>query len=144
MWTVMDVLILLSCIAAGNKRPWLPAGYVIGAFLVTLMLSLKGMWHWGLVETISAIGAGIAAICWWKLGPKSAVIACTLAMTIAGIPAMYDAWTNPNPASWWLWGGVSLSCVLSCYGAKAWTIEDRFLPCCSFVFNTTMMILVLR
>lgn len=140
MWTILDVLIMLSCIAAGNKRPWLPAGFTLGASLVTIILLTRGVWHWGTVETISAIGAAVATICWWKLGPKSAVVASTFAMTIAGLPAMHDAWFQPNPASWWLWGGVSLSC----YGAKAWTIEDRFLPCASFMFNTSMMILVLR
>jgi hypothetical protein len=65
-------------------------------------------------------------------------------MTIAGIPTMYDAWTNPNPVSWWLWGGVAFSCILSCYGAKSWTIEERFFPSSSFVFNLTMLVLVLH
>ncbi|MEK7390809.1 MAG: hypothetical protein AAB635_01590 [Patescibacteria group bacterium] len=144
MWTILDTLILISCLAAGNKRPWLPAGYTLGAFLVTLILLTRGVWHWGTVETISAIGATAATACWWKLGPKSAIIASTLAMTLAGIPAMNDAWFRPDPASWWLWGGVAFSCALSCYGAKAWTIEERFFPCSSFIFNTTMTILVLR
>lgn len=144
MWTILDTLILLSSIAAGNKRPWLPAGFTLGALLVTIIIFSKGVWHWGTVETISAIGAGVATICWLKLGPKPAIIASTVAGTVAGIPSMYDAWVQPNPASWWLWGGVAFSCTLSCYGAKAWTIEERFLPCASFIFNIAMTVLVLR
>ncbi len=144
LWTILDVLMLVTCIAAGNKRPWLPAGFVLGASLVTIVLLTKGVWHWGTVETISAVGSGVAIICWLSFGPKSAVVACMAAMTIAAIPAMYDAWFQPNPASWWLWGGVAFSSVLSCYGAKKWTIEERLLPCGCFVLNTTMTILVLR
>ena len=144
MWTVLDNLILVSCFKAGNKRPWLPVGFALGASLVTIILLTKGVWHWSNVETISAIGATIAIVCWWKLGPRSAVVASVLAMTIAGIPAMHDAWILPDPSGWWLWGGVALSSILSFYGAKAWTIEERFLPSVSFIFNIAMTILVLR
>ena len=144
MWTILDVLVVASCISAGNKRPWLPIGFTFGALLVTIILLSKGVWHWGTVETISAIGATIAAICWWKLGAKAAVIACLTAMIIASAPAVYDAWLHPNPASWWFWGGVGFSCALSCYGAKAWTIEDRLIPCGCLVMNAVMTILVLR
>lgn len=144
MWTILDVIILVTSLSAGNKRPWLPIGYTLGSILVTIIIITKGEWQWGLVETISVIGVMIALIIWKKSGPKFAVIASTLTLTIAGIPAMYDAWLYPDPASWWLWGGVALSCILTCYGARAWTIEDRFLPCASFIFNASMMIFVLR
>ncbi|MFO0718847.1 MAG: hypothetical protein U0522_02380 [Candidatus Paceibacterota bacterium] len=144
MWTVLDALILVGCVAAGNKRPWLPAGFTLGALLVTIILLGKGTWHWGLVEMISAIGMAVAVICWWRSGPKLAIVACMTAMTIAAFPAMYDAWLKPNSESWWLWAGVAFSCVLSCYGAKKWTIEERLIPCGCFVLNTTMTVLVLR
>lgn len=144
LWTILDAFIMFSSIAAGNKRPWAPMGYTLGSILVTIIILTKGEWHWGLVETIALIGVTIATIFWVKAGPKSAVIASTLAMTIAGIPAIYDAWFQPDYGSWWLWGGVAFSCILTCYGAKAWTIEDRFFPCASFIFNIGMMILMLR
>lgn len=144
MWTILDVIILLTSLAAGNKQPWLPAGYTLGSFLVTAIIISRGDWQWGIVETISIIGVLVAIIFWKKSGPRSAIVVSTLAMTVAGIPAMRDAWLAPDPGSWWLWGGVAFSCILSCYGAKAWTIEDRFMPCASLVFNITMMVFVLR
>lgn len=144
MWAILDALMLKNCIVAGNKRPWLPGGWTLGACLVALMLLARGEWSWGTIETTSAVGVAISLFCSWKLEPKSAIIASVFAMTIAGIPAIHDAWFHPNPVSWWLWGGTAFSCTLSCYGAKAWTIEDRFIPCASFIFNTAMTILVLR
>lgn len=144
LWTILDAMILLSSLAAGNKRPWLPAGYTLGSILVVVIILSRGEWSFGLVETLSVIGVIAAIIVWKKSGPKFAVIASTLGMTIAGIPGMYDSWIRPNPESWWLWAGVAFSCILSCYGAKAWTIEDRFLPCASFAFNCSMMVFVLR
>lgn len=144
LWTILDAMILFSSLAAGNKRPWLPAGYTLGSILVVVIIISKNVWSFGLVETMSVIGVIAAIIIWKRSGPKLAVIASTLGMIIAGIPGMYDAWLQPTPESWWLWAGVSLSCILTCFGAKAWTIEDRFLPCASFIFNLSMMIFVLR
>lgn len=143
MWAVLDALMVCSAIAAGNKRPWLPAGFFLGALFVTIILLTKGVWQWRTIETISAIGTAIASLCWWKMGAKVGVVASTLAMTIAGIPAMHDAWVQPDPSGWWLWGGVAFSCSLSIYSG-AWKIEHQFLPCTSIVFNTVMLVLVLR
>lgn len=143
MWTILDALLTVSSYKAGNKRPWLPAGFTIGALLVTIILLTKGVWGWGLAETLSALGIIVALMCWRKLGPKYAVVAVTAAMTLAGIPTLHYAYLNPMADSWWLWGGVSFSCVLTWYGAKGWTIQDRLLPCSSFVFNTAMMVVVL-
>ncbi len=144
MWTVLDCIILINCFVAGNKRPWLPAGFVLGAFLVTIILIMKGSWRWDTIETISAIGIVIALACWWKLGPRSAIIASTLATVIAGIPAMHDAWVLPEPTSWWLWSGIAFGSALSCWGAKKWSVEDRLFPSTCFVFGIIMTIFVSR
>ena len=144
MWTVLDCIILTNCLTAGNRRPWLPAGFVLSAFLVTIILLMKGVWRWDTIETISAIGIAVSLVCWWKLGAKPAIVASTIATVIAGIPAMHDAWVLPEPSSWWLWSGIAFGCVLSIYGAKKWSIEDRLFPCSTFVFGVIMTILVLR
>lgn len=144
LWAFLDALITVSSIASGNKRPWLPAGYTVGSILVIIIILSRGEWHFGLIEAIATAGVFLAILIWKISGPKLAVIASTLAMTVAGIPAMYDAFLSPDPGSWWLWGGIALSCILSCYGAKGWTIEDRFFPCSSLIFNLSMLILVLR
>ena len=144
MWAVLDSIILIGCFAAGNKQPWIPAGFVLGACLVTIILLMKGVWRWDTIETISAIGIAIALVCWWKLGAKFAIVASTIATVIAGIPAMHDAWLQPNHASWWLWSGITFGCTFSLYGVKKWSIEDHLFPCSTFVFGVIMTILVLR
>jgi len=144
LWFLLDVVVMLSIIASGNKRPWLAMSFVFGAFSVSLILISKGMWKWGLVETLAVSGCVFSLIVWKAIGPKAAIIASTMAMLIAGLPATYDAWMFPNPASWWLWTGVAFGGLLNIFGAKGWTIQDSFLPIGSFLYNILMTVLVLR
>jgi len=143
MWAFLDAFVLVACFVAGNKRPWLHLGYTLGAFIVVCILFSKSGWKWGTVESVSAVGALLALLTWWKLGPKYAVVAIVVAITISSIPAVCDAWCQNNSAGWWFWGGTACCCVLSTYGAKAWTVEDRLFPASSFVFCFGMTILLL-
>ncbi len=143
LWTVLEVLILSSSIAAGNKKPWLPAAYTFGALAVVIILFSKGLWIFGVVEILATIGSVIAMILWFALGPKWAIVSATVAMVVAGIPALFDIIQTPNPQSWWLWFGCSLAGLLTAIGAKSWKIEDRFMPTTSFVYNFFMFVLVL-
>jgi len=109
----------------------------MASFVICILFSKSG-WKWGFVETVSAVGSGIALVVWRKLGPRSAIVAIVVAMVISSIPAVRDAWGQINSEGWWYWAGISFCSVLSCYGAKAWTIEDRLFPVASFVFNLGM------
>jgi hypothetical protein len=143
-WTVLDILVVASTVAAGNKRPWLQICMTVADSLIVFIIIKKGIWHWDAVETISTCGATLALYFWWKFGPKSAVVATTIAVVIAGIPTVHDAWLKPALASWWMWAGTSVACLLSTVGAKAWTIEDRLFPIVCLIFNLIMFILVIR
>lgn len=138
MWALLDIFVFVTSFSAGNKRAWLPLGFAFGAILVICILFSKSGWKWGFVETVSAVGSGIALVVWRKLGPRSAIVAIVVAMVISSIPAVRDAWGQINSEGWWYWAGISFCSVLSCYGAKAWTIEDRLFPVASFVFNLGM------
>ncbi|HEY4518000.1 MAG TPA: hypothetical protein VJG48_00055 [Candidatus Paceibacterota bacterium] len=145
MWAILDVLVLSSSLAAGSKGSWLlPAGYTAGATLTALVLVRKGVWAWGDVESLCAIGVAVSVLIWRAVGPKWAIVALTVAMTIAGIPEAYHEYVSPQPASWWLWAIVAFSCALTALSTKEWTIKERFFPIASLIWNGMMTILVLR
>ncbi len=149
LWTTLDVLIATSSRAAllkegRNEWPWLPIGWAVGAGTVTCILFTRGAWQWTSVETLTAVLVALATIVWKVSNPKIGVVALTIAMAAAGIPSIRQAWSNPDPASWWLWAAVCVSCGFTIVGAKKWSIEDRFLPVSSLLFNGTMTFLVLR
>ena len=145
MWALLDIFLFVTCFVAGNKRPWLPLGCAIGASLVACILLSKNEWDWkwNTVETISAIGVLVALISRWKLGPKSAIVALVVAMVISSVQALCDAWCQNGQAGWWYWGGISFGCLLSSYGASAWTIEDRLFPVTGFVFSLCMTLVLI-
>ncbi|MDO8729549.1 MAG: hypothetical protein Q7K26_06775 [bacterium] len=143
MWAILNALLLRASISAGNKQSWmLSAGATLGVVFITLILLSNGEWHWGMVETISVIGATVTTVIWKSLGPKRGVIAIVVAMNVAGLPNMYDTYLAPNPEGWWLWAGLALACLLAGIGAEKWTVQDRLFPVVNFFFNLTMLILV--
>ena len=146
MWVVMDILITASMLFAGSKGSWkLPAGYTVGAAIVAGALVYRGAtWYFGGLEVFSAAAAAFCIWIWIVSGPKVAVVSSTLAMTFAGLPALWNAWVSPDPRSWWLWGIIGISCFLSTVAGRAWTIEERFFPACSLSYQTIMLYLVLR
>jgi hypothetical protein len=78
------------------------------------------------------------------MGPRSAVVVIVVAMTIAGVPALWSALLHPEAKSWWLWLSVVIAATFSLVGAKAWTIEDRLFPVNSILYNGLMTLLMLR
>ena len=148
LWTCLDVLILKASLDANRKAkngnwPWLPTGWVVGAATVTLILLFRGNWQWTYVETLTATVVAIATIVWKVSGPKAAVVALTIAMTVAGIPSVNVAWHNHDTSGWWMWASIVLSCLFTLAGTKSWTVEERFLPTASMIFNGLMTVLVL-
>ena len=143
IWTVLNALLLQASISAGNKDSWrLSAGATAGVVLVTLILLAKGEWHVGLVEMICIIGVLVSTIVWKLQGPKRGVVAIVVAMTLAGLPNMYDTFLAPSSESWFLWGGLTLACILAALSAEKWTIEDRLYPVTLGIFNFIMLVLV--
>ena len=144
MWTGLNGLVFFTMRAAGNKRAWLPFGYTLSSCLVTIALIRNGAWHWGMWESASVVGVIITLLVWRKIDVRYAVIMATLASSMAGIPAVRDAWLHPNPASWWLWSTCSFAALIGAIGAEKWSVKDRFYPIGSFLFNALMFILVIR
>jgi len=149
LWTILDVIILKVSLDANKKIgssdwPWLPTGWAVGAFIVTIILLTRGQWTWTGTETLTTVATLVATGMWRATkNSKLGIIAFTMAMTVAGIPSVILAWSHPDPMSWWLWAGVSVSCLFTLAGTKEWSIEERFLPVASFIFNGFMTVLVL-
>jgi len=149
LWTLLDIILVMTGREAllrqgKNEWPWLPIGWTTGAAIVTIILLTRGQWQWTWTETLTVIVTAIAAGHWRATSnARAGIVAATLAMTVAGIPSAMLAWNHPDPSSWWLWAGVSVSCFFTLAGTKEWSIEERFLPVASFMFNGLMTALVL-
>jgi len=144
-WFVLDAVILLSMITAGNTKAYLIGGYTVGAGLVTIIVLTHRMVVWGSVEVTCLIGAAIAG--WFGFlsrTPQITTILATITMFLAGFPTIVDAWYTPNPQTWWLWVTCAICSVITVATEEEWTIEHQLFPIASSVFNGLVAILVLR
>jgi hypothetical protein len=65
----------------------------------------------------------------WKLGgAKTATVAATLGICLAGIPGLIELWRNPQRKVGNIWGWYVLANGLAFLGGTAMTLEERFAP----------------
>lgn len=148
MWAIMDILLLTSMVKAGNKRPWIMIGFVVGAVTIASITSVKFLignstFVWGQVETLAAVSVIIALLIWKMTSNNGGVIAITLAMYIAMIPTWVDGWTKPVGQDPWFWGVCGFSCWLNYLGGEK-NIAGRFMPACGTIGNGIMFLFAIR
>lgn len=127
LWAVLDTTITISLILQRGNF-WLTAGFAIGSIVLTLLLLAKGRFAWGRFETvILLLVLGCLAV--WKFsGPRTATVATTVAIFIAGLPGLIALWRNPQPAIARIWIGYTVANAMAFLGGSAWSIEERFAP----------------
>jgi hypothetical protein len=70
----------------------------------------------------------VCLVIWKSSGPKTATVATTLAIVIAGLPGMIELWRAPQRFLAWVWTGYTVASLLALAGGTAWSIEERFAP----------------
>lgn len=142
MWTVLDTLLLVNTIRNGQPL-WMPLGWVLGAGSVTVALCIRGTWHWTRRETLSLIGAVLAATVSMLTSGRWGLVASLTAMMAAGTPILIDNLKVPVRATFMVWFTTVIACILSLLGSD-WSFDGTILPWASLVYNGAMSIIVLR
>lgn len=127
LWGVLDTVLTISVIEQRGNF-WLPLGFAIGDVLLVILLLTKSRLKWGRFET-GILALVIGCLVAWKLaGPKTATIAATLGICIAGIPGLLAMLKQPQRAVGNVWAGYILANLISFFGGRTMTIEERFAP----------------
>lgn len=92
---------LLDAIAAGSTilergNFLLPLFYTLGATSVIICLIRARAVKWTWLETLISVLVVICIIVWKTVGNEMTIIVSTLAMAIASVPQLVDAWKNPH------------------------------------------------
>ena len=141
MWVIIDAVVLGSTLATG-KPYLLILSYTVGATLVLIAHLIHGRWKWTRDETRSAIGASIATIIWQTINPDYGVIAGVIAMTIAGMPLLFDLNKGMITLAP-MFGYTTLACVLTLIATWPFTIGGSFLALGGMLYNGYMCLLCL-
>lgn len=119
MWTLLDGIALALAWKASTETPYMLIGWTAAATIVTTGILWKGAtWQIGFAEITSAVAVVIATYLWWTNKWGMGLIACSLAMFVAGIPQVMNFWDTPAQATWWLWVGIAISGTLSIVGSE--------------------------
>lgn len=139
LWGALDTVLTISLIQrSGNYL--LPLGFTIGDIVLVMLLLVKGKFEWSRFDS-GILGLVIGCVIAWKLGgSKTAAIASTLGVCIAGIPGLTAMWKQPQRKIGMLWGGYVIANGLSFFGGTAMTVEERFAPGMFALFSLSLFV----
>lgn len=140
LWAVMDSTATLSILVQRGNF-WLVLGLAVGSITMAVLLLAYGRFAWGRLETAILLLVVVCLGVWFFSGPKSATIAATLAIVVAGIPGMVELWRNPQRSLAVIWSGFTLANLLALLGGRNWSIEERFAPA-AFVLQTLAFVAI--
>lgn len=127
LWTMLDTILTVSTMARhGNFL--LPMGYAVGGWVLTGLLLAKVKFAWSRLDNVILVLV-LGCLVGWKLGgARTAIVAATLAVCLAGIPGLLELWQRPNRMVGTIWIGYALTNTLSFFGGTAMTVEERLAP----------------
>ena len=127
LWAALDTILTISLFQQhGNYL--LPLGFAVGSATLTSLLLFKGRFAWGHMESV-ILALMLGCLIGWKLGgAKTATVAATLGICLAGVPGLLELWRNPQRKVGNIWGWYVLANGLAFLGGTAMTLEERFAP----------------
>jgi hypothetical protein len=143
LWAALDTILTISLFfQQGNYL--LPLGYAIGGIALTILLLAHGQFAWSRTDNVFLVLV-LGCLAGWKLGgARTATIAATLGVCVAGIPGLVELWRNPQRKVGNIWGWYVLANGLSFLGGTAMTVEERFAPAVFAVFSALMVVAAYR
>ena len=139
LWAALDTILAISTIMKdGNYL--LPLGFSIGGVAMTVLLLLKRRFAW---EKLDNLVLGLVVVClvvWYLTGARTAIIASTLATSLASIPGLIELWQRPQRRVANLWGWFAITNAVSFFGGTAMSIEEKFTPAIFTVLSLMMFI----
>lgn len=139
LWTALDSMLAVTLLLQhGNYL--LSLGYSLGGIVLALVLLKRGDIAWGKFESIITLLVLACGVIWKFSGPRSASIAVTVAVCLAGIPGFIEMLRAPQPAARKVWAGFSVASALSFFGSNSMTVEERLVPAAFTVLSALMLV----
>ncbi len=128
LWAALDGIVAAAIMSKGGSF-LLPAIYAVGSSGTTFFILRSGKKSsWTMIETLVIFLVLASMTIWYLYGGKVATIAGTIAMVIASIPQLVDAWKKPKEMPILVFTSYLVANSLVTAGGKSWSIEERFYP----------------
>ena len=137
LWGALDAILTVSLYVRAGNYP-LPLGFTIGDIALVVLLVAKAKFKWSRFDS-GILGLVIGCVIAWKwAGPRTAAIASTLGVVVAGIPGLLAMWKEPQRKVGTVWAGYIVANGLSFFGGTAMTVEERFAPAMFAAYSLVM------
>lgn len=145
LWASIEVILTAALIAQqGNYL--LVLTFTLGTTISAGFIARFGRSRviWGKFELLVTLLVLTCLIIWYQSGPKVATIAATIAVFVAGLPQVKEAWEKPQEQSTWVYLGFALANLISVISGKEWSIEERLFSSVSGLYCLLIVMLSLR
>ena len=144
LWAALDVVLAASVIYQDGNWPFIVT-YVVGCIAVAATVFFKSsVVRWTLFETLITILVVICMLVWSISGARNATIAGTVAVVVAGILQLIDAWKKPEENSVLVYTGFLIGNIFSTAAGKDWSVEERFYPATCTFFCVVFIFIISR
>jgi hypothetical protein len=130
LWVILDAIALGATVTQGGNWAVLAAFVTGGSVVVACTLKSRNFsWTW--VETMT-VGLVVLSIWMWaSVGPWWATIVSSVAVFIASFPQTVETYRKPRETPFGLYAGYVMANILSLFGGKEWSVEERFYYVCA-------------
>lgn len=143
LWALLDLIAAITTILADGNY-WTALANAVGSSIITVLLIFKKQVSWSWVENMTVGLVIICLIVWYAAGEKAGIVASSLAVVIASIPQMVETYKKPEVTPTFIYLVFLTAYIVSLIAGKAWTIEERFYPCCSIFLCAVIVIFSVR
>jgi hypothetical protein len=114
--------------------------YVVGCFLLCMLVVAIGKFSWGFKETLVTIGILLSLSVWYAFGEAYGLYVALLSLAAALVLELIDAWRQPSIHSVLPWFIFFLANLCMFKAAKNWAPEEVYY---SYLGMTSSLLLTL-
>ncbi len=144
LWGMLEIILTIAVVAQKGNFLLFSAYFMGTGITVWMILRTQGRARWTRFESFVITLVILCLVIWYTSGSKVATIASTLAMFIAGVPQLVDAWKRPREMPLLTSLLYLTANSLSSAGGKNWSIEERMPATCAALYSLTTIIFILR
>ena len=143
LWALLDAIAATSILYQGGNS-WNVVLYVFGSTAIAFIVLKSGTIMWTWFETM-IVCLVVACLVIWKISDaKMATIASTIAVIIAGIPQLVEAYQKPEDSPLIVYVGFLLGNILATVGGKEWSVQERFYTTMCGIYCGVYALLIAR
>lgn len=147
-WAFITALGAFAMMAEGST--WVVAILFANTFLclsvvVYSLFKKVGVWSTGVYDFVF-FGLGLLGLTLWQVLdiPTIALVSAIIADLFFGLPTVIKTYKDPSTETPFVWVTATISGLLSLFAAQAFVFHEIAYPLYLFIFDTTVLLLVLK